>query len=159
MRGPWTECLWRHEDLTVLTRPGNDEERLIFGCFLEHLIVFNYSICGPVSLLYHQKEAIHFSEETGNHCSSLYPSSTWKMSKLPSSHLCVFEGTALTSVGFLHRCMADCEDKFELQSELHGNMILACLQLTRHREGVRTVFAGWWQNGSAPHVHLEKPWH
>lgn len=33
------------------------------------------------------------------------------MGKLSSpSHLCVFEGTALISVGFLHRCMADCED-------------------------------------------------
>lgn len=44
MRGHWTECLWRHKNLTVLTCPGNDEEKLIVGCFLEPLIVFNYSV-------------------------------------------------------------------------------------------------------------------
>lgn len=32
------------QNLTVLTRPVNDEERLILSCFLEPLIVFNYSV-------------------------------------------------------------------------------------------------------------------
>lgn len=66
--------------MTVLTSPGNDEERLKHGYFFKPLIVFNYSICGAVSLLYHWR-AICFSEKAENHWSSLCPSPTWKMGK------------------------------------------------------------------------------
>lgn len=60
------------------------------------------------------------------------------MGKLPfPSQLPVFEGTALTSVGFLHRYTADYKDKFDLQSEMHGNMILACLQFLYTGKGLK----------------------
>lgn len=76
-----------------------------------------------MSLYRFWKDVSCFLEEAESLWSSLHASPTWKKGKLSFPHLCVFEATTLTSVGFLCSCMANWKDKFDLQSVMHRHSI------------------------------------